>query len=57
MPSGFVADGITVETSKALDLSKVPCAAPAVSNHQSGLVARSIAANEEAGLRWNFFGN
>jgi hypothetical protein len=50
------ADGITVETGKTLDLSKGPCAAPVVSNHQGGLVARGIAAHEEAGLRRNFFG-
>jgi hypothetical protein len=50
------ADGVTVETSKMLDPSKGPCAAPIVSNHQGGLMARGIAAHEGGSLRRNFLG-
>jgi hypothetical protein len=47
---------ITIGAGKPLDLSNVPCTAPVVSNHSGGLVARGIGANEDTGLRRNFFG-
>jgi hypothetical protein len=50
------AGSVTIESGKPLDVSKVPCAAPAVSNHQGGLVARGIVATEEVSLRRNFLG-
>jgi hypothetical protein len=50
------ADGVEVATGKALNPSRVPCAQPVVSNHSGGLVARGIGANEDTGLRRNFFG-
>ncbi|HEY1362084.1 MAG TPA: hypothetical protein VGF60_07545 [Xanthobacteraceae bacterium] len=48
------ADGVTVESGQAPGPSKVPCAAPVVSNHQGGLVARGIAV-EDPGSRRSMF--
>jgi len=47
---------ITVEAGKPVEVSKSACAAPVVSNHHGGLVARGITGIEEVSLRRNFLG-
>jgi hypothetical protein len=45
------ATSVTVETGRALASSKVPCAVPALSKFQGGLVTRGMVSAEDPGLR------